>query len=408
MMRYQLSRLSRAAAFAAFLMTPMVAQASSPAELEAEITGALGEYHQARQIHRSTPLSETGEQRQLTLILQARQRAEERLSSALVRAIARHPARHAELVARAVAAAPEFRTVIVEEASESFPQYQGSIAAAGTLWPATVWPATGWKVDGIDFQAASAQRPAARKYLQFASNEVGNDGNVDEDLGLDDLGEIEDLNDPIEPLNRFFFVITDAVDTIVLRPLAVLYGFVMPERGKRSVRNAFRNLNEPRVFANKLLQAEFEGAGIAVGRLLVNTTVGVAGLFEVADEWGMPRQTADFGQTLYTYGIGPGPHVFVPILGPHSSRHAVGRVGDIVMDPMTWLLPSSITLPLAAGNAVTTRETLIEPLDALREGSVDYYTALRAAYYQNRLKTLRGEQGDEFDPDQTYQDPPQN
>ncbi len=403
MTRSHWTDLSRAAAFVACLMAPAATQASSLTDLEAEITVAVSEFRQARQTNQQAPLSEVGEQRQITLILQARERAEDRLSSALLRAISDQPARHAEFVAGAVAAAPEFQAVIVDEAADSFPQYQAAITAAGTLWPATILPA-----GHPDAQPAPLYQRSARRYVQYASNEVGNDGNVDEDLGLDDLGEVEDLNDPIEPLNRFFFVITDMIDTVALRPLAVLYGFVMPEPAKRSVRNAFRNLNEPRVFANKLLQAEFEGAGIAVGRLLVNTTVGVAGLFEVADDWGMPRQTADFGQTLYTYGIGPGPHVFVPILGPHSTRHAVGRVGDIVMDPMFWLVPSSITLPLAAGNAVTTRETLIEPLDALREGSVDYYTALRAAYYQNRLKTLRGEQGDEFDPDQTYQEPPQN
>ena len=397
-----LHNLTRAAALAACLLTPVFAQASPLADLESEIKGVVADFDGARQTHETAPLGEVGEHQQATRVLQARQSAEERLSTALVRAIARDPELHAEFIAGAVAIAPEFQEVIVEQASESFPRYQTAITAAGTLWPATVL-----HVDHPDARSSASARLSGRKYIQLASNEVGGDNNV-EDLGLDDLGEVEDLDDPIEPLNRFFVGITDAVDTIVLRPLAVLYGFVMPEQGKRSVRNAFRNLNEPRVFANKLLQAEFEGAGIAVGRLLVNTTVGVAGLFEVADEWGMPRQTADFGQTLYTYGIGPGPHVFVPILGPHSTRHAVGRVGDIVMDPMFWLVPSSITLPLAAGNAVTTRETLIEPLDALREGSVDYYTALRAAYYQNRLKTLRGEQGDEFDPDQTYQEPPQN
>lgn len=247
--------------------------------------------------------------------------------------------------------------------------------------------------------AAPAESAWAPSYyaFQIAQTETDDESNL-EDLGLDDLEAQEDLSDPIEGLNRFIFAFSDMIDTIALRPLAGLYGFVTPEPMKRSIANLVRNLAEPRRLGNKLLQGEFEDAGIVLGRVVVNTTVGVAGLFDVAEDWGMPKQNADFGQTLSIWGVGPGPHVSVPIMGPHSARHAVGRVGDLMMDPLFWLAPSYITLPLTATNVISTREALIEPLDELKASSVDFYSALRSAYWQNRLKQLRGEPS-EFDLD---------
>ena len=236
-----------------------------------------------------------------------------------------------------------------------------------------------------------------RYRFQLAQSGTNDDDNL-EDLGLDDLNEGNELDDPIEPLNRFVFAINDAIDTIILRPLVGIYSFVTPVPAKKALRKAFRNLNEPVVFANKLLQAEFSEAGIVLGRLAVNSTVGVAGLFEVAEDWGMPRQQADFGQTLFRYGVGPGPYVVLPLLGPSSLRHAGGRGVDTLLHPRTYFLPTGTNLALTGGQVAVIREQLIEPLDQLKESSIDYYSALRSAYYQNRLKTTRGEQAeDEFD-----------
>ncbi len=260
--------------------------------------------------------------------------------------------------------------------------------------------------------AAAEPAPTKRGYYAFqvAQTETSDESNL-EDLGLDDLEQQEDLSDPIEGLNRFFFAITDMVDTIALRPLAGLYSFVAPEPMKKSIRQLVRNVASPRRLGNKLLQGEFEGAGIVLGRVLVNTTVGVGGLFEVAEDWGLPKQNADFGQTLSVWGLPPGPHISVPVLGPHSARHAVGRVGDTLMDPLFWLAPTAVTLPLTATNLIATREALIEPLDELRASSVDFYSALRSAYWQNRLKQLRDEPSEfdlDFDGGPQEQEGPQN
>ena len=179
------------------------------------------------------------------------------------------------------------------------------------------------------------------------------------------------------------------VDFLVLKPIAGVYGFVTPGRAKQSVRNLVRNLKSPVVLANDLLQFEGTDAAVTVGRLVVNTTVGVLGLFEVADEIGLDYHPADFGQTLHSYGAGPGPYLVLPILGPSTLRDGVGIGVDILFDPLTYLVDLETGLMITGGKTVVRREELIEPLDELRAGAVDYYAALRSAYFQDRAVVLR-------------------
>ena len=152
--------------------------------------------------------------------------------------------------------------------------------------------------------------------------------------------------------------------------------------------NFFGNLNEPVVFANDLLQLEFEDTGTVAARFLVNSTVGLAGLFDVASEIGLPPHEADFGQTLHAYGVGPGPYLVLPLLGPSNLRDSAGLAVDTLLNPFTWLLEREENLIIAAGQGLVRREELLAPLDALGESSVDYYAALRSLYYQDRAVTL--------------------
>ena len=142
------------------------------------------------------------------------------------------------------------------------------------------------------------------------------------------------------------------------------------------------------VAANDLLQLEFEDAGTALARFAINSTIGLAGLFDVATEFGLPPHESDFGQTLHAYGAGPGPYLVLPLLGPTTLRDGTGFAVDTLMNPFTWLLESEENLALAIGKGLVRREELLAALDALRDSSVDYYAAVRSLYYQNRAVEL--------------------
>ena len=215
---------------------------------------------------------------------------------------------------------------------------------------------------------------------------------MDDDLSA--LG-IEAISDPIEPVNRVIFAFNDAVDIMIFRPVAAIYGFVAPDVVKSAVRRVFDNLNQPVVFANDLLQLDIVDAGVAASRFAINSTAGVLGIFDVAQAVGLEPHQADFGQTLHSYGLGAGPYIVLPLLGPNTARDAVGNGVDIFLQPLTYILEPEVNLAISGTKAIVQRETLLKPLDDLRASSVDYYAALRAAYYQNRSVGLRkGREGD--------------
>ena len=197
-----------------------------------------------------------------------------------------------------------------------------------------------------------------------------------------------EINDPVEPMNRIIFAFNETVDLVLLRPIAIGYKFIMPEPVIHAVRRFFLNLDSPVIFANDLLQGDFADAGVTIGRFGLNSTIGVLGLFDPAASFGWERHHADFGQTLYSYGVGAGPYLVLPLLGPASSRGGAGKVVDILFQPMTYLLSTGQNLAVATTRAVVRREELMAPLDQLRENSVDYYTGLKAAYWQSRQVEL--------------------
>jgi phospholipid-binding lipoprotein MlaA len=204
-------------------------------------------------------------------------------------------------------------------------------------------------------------------------------------------GELEaesGIYDPLEAVNRGILVFNDAVDAVIIKPAAKLYGFVAPEFAKRGVRNFVRNLNAPVVLANDLLQFEGGDAAITVGRFVVNTVFGVAGFAEVAEGWNLPHHPADFGQTLHGYGSGPGAYLMLPILGPSTVRDGIGTGVDTFFHPFTYLFDTYTNFAITGGKALVRRETLIVPLDDLRASSIDYYAALRSAYFQDRAVEL--------------------
>jgi phospholipid-binding lipoprotein MlaA len=198
------------------------------------------------------------------------------------------------------------------------------------------------------------------------------------------------LPDPIEPVNRGIFAGNRALDRVLLDPVTRFYGWLVPGPIKRSVRGVFDNLNQPVVIVNDLLQLQPRRAGSATARFLLNSTFGFAGLFDPASEAGFGPHHSDFGQTLGKAGIGPGLYLVLPLLGPSTARDAIGVAFDTALRPDTWLLPIAPRLLIGGTWGITEREEHMESLEALESSSVDFYAAVRSAYWMSREALVRG------------------
>ena len=197
----------------------------------------------------------------------------------------------------------------------------------------------------------------------------------------------QEVADPIEPVNRAIFSFNMFLDRILLEPVARAYRFVTPEAARRSVANFLANLRSPVIFANDALQGQRERAGITLGRFMINTTLGVAGLFDPATAFGYPRHDEDFGQTLAVHGVEEGPYMVLPFFGPSNPRDAVGLATDLAVDP-TNFIPMKQHIWWAAGRAYFTildlRSQNYQTLQDIQRTSIDYYSSLRSFYRQYR------------------------
>jgi phospholipid-binding lipoprotein MlaA len=203
----------------------------------------------------------------------------------------------------------------------------------------------------------------------------------------------EPNDDPLEPVNRQIFEVNQIFDRILLKPIAKGYVAVVPEEGRDAVRRVLDNMKEPTVFFNNVLQGELERAGITAGRLVVNTTVGLGGLVDVAKDLGMPRQPADFGQTLFAWGVSEGPYLVLPILGPSNPRDAIGMGVDSYADPLSLLSRlkgvEEVSIGRFVADGIDQRARVLDVLDDLEKNSVDYYAQLRSLAQQHRNSDLR-------------------
>lgn len=194
-----------------------------------------------------------------------------------------------------------------------------------------------------------------------------------------------DVHDPLEPMNRAVFAFNQVVDGLVLEPAAELYGLVTPKPVRTAVRNLLDTLAAPVVFANDLLQGERERAGITLGRFMVNVTLGLCGLYDMAAEFGLQQHSEDFGQTLAVWGVGEGPYLVLPLLGPSNPRDFLGQLVDsFLFDPAAYFLPAGAQTARMATEAVVTRYELDPVLDAMERSSLDFYAAIRSNYTQRR------------------------
>jgi phospholipid-binding lipoprotein MlaA len=200
-------------------------------------------------------------------------------------------------------------------------------------------------------------------------------------------------NDPYESFNRRMFEFSDRLDRNVMLPVAKGYVKVVPEPARDGVHNILDNLNEPITLANDILQGEPKHAIQSVGRMIVNTSIGLGGLVDVATPMGIPPHEEDFGITLALWGVDEGPYLFLPLFGPSNPRDLGGRLVDIGFDPMTYIGFDgkdyfSGSRQLAA--IVDERSRNIDTLDELRKSSVDLYATLRSLYRQHRNSQIRG------------------
>lgn len=200
--------------------------------------------------------------------------------------------------------------------------------------------------------------------------------------------------DPLEDTNRTIFGANQKVDRFFFDPVTRGYRLVVPEPARRGIRNVFSNLNSPTTFANDVLQLEWQDAGITLARLVVNSTLGVAGLFDVADSIGLEKHNSDFGQTLALAGVPSGPFMMVPLFGPTTVRDGFGTAVDIGMSPTTHILGPVVLVYYGSGMGLSLRDEHFDKMKALEASSLDHYSTLRSAWWQNRESELWGRRED--------------
>ena len=201
-------------------------------------------------------------------------------------------------------------------------------------------------------------------------------------------------DDPWESINRPIFTFNDTVDTYALKPLAQGYQFITPQFVEDGIHNFFRNIGDVGNLANNVLQLKPYQAGVDTARLLVNTTFGVLGVIDVGTKMGLQRSDEDFGQTLGYWGVGSGPYVMLPLLGPSSLRDAPSKYVDSYTEPYRYMSDIPTRNSAMGLDIVDTRASLLSA-EKLING--DKYTFIRNAYLQNReFKVKDGKVVDDF------------
>jgi phospholipid-binding lipoprotein MlaA len=194
------------------------------------------------------------------------------------------------------------------------------------------------------------------------------------------------IADPLEPINRAFFVFNDKLYFWFLKPVARGYKSVVPQRGRVAIRDFFYNLAFPVRFVNCFLQGKVDGAFMEMGRFFTNTFIGAAGFIDVATLTGnFGKYDEDLGQTFGSHGLGPGFYINWPVFGPSSLRDTVGTVGDAFLDPISILIdPSGYIIAINALDLVNNTSLRLGDYEDLKRAALDPYISVRDAYYQNR------------------------
>ena len=197
--------------------------------------------------------------------------------------------------------------------------------------------------------------------------------------------------DPWESFNEKMFAFNYRLDKYVLKPIAKAYNFVMPDELQRMVDRGFTNINFVPRFVNSVLQGKWSGAGRELARFLINSTLGIGGLWDMAkQEWNIEPSREDFGQTLGLWGFGPGPFLVLPFLAPTTVRDGIGMAVDGAMDPLSYYIPFVWDrLLMRIGNLINDRSLNLQLFEGVEETTVDLYTAVRNGYLQRRARQIK-------------------
>ena len=195
-------------------------------------------------------------------------------------------------------------------------------------------------------------------------------------------------NDPYEGFNRTMFDIHEVVDRFVAKPVAQAYDKVSPLPVKAGVGNFFGNVGELWIGANNAMQGKFADAGVDIGRLLIDSTIGIFGLFDVASELGFEKHEEDFGQTMAVWGVGAGGYLFWPVIGPRTVRDTAGWAVDSYVDPVGYIQTVSSRNGMAALRLVDVRASLLPADKVIEEAAIDKYDYIRSAYLQRRRNVI--------------------
>ncbi len=247
-----------------------------------------------------------------------------------------------------------------------------------------------------DHPASTAKRPARRLAAALATVVLV--------AGCADpqSNDSQFVHDPWEPVNRDFHSFNKGMDTVLLRPTAKVYDTVTPALARLLIRNGLSMLELPGIFVNHVLQGDIESAAMTAGRFGVNVVMG-AGLIDPATELGLPLVDTDLGLTFAEWGVEEGPYVEMPLLGPATSRDAVGRIGQIALDPVNFVTGADVVDVIQPAStvlgAVEARAWNMSAIDQLLYQSADSYVATRSAYLQLRRREVAGGVTEEQLPD---------
>lgn len=195
--------------------------------------------------------------------------------------------------------------------------------------------------------------------------------------------------DSNEGVNRFFYAVNNAIDAVLIKPITYVYRSIVPETGREMVSNFVHNLGSPVYFGNSVLQGDVENSFAVFWRFALNTTVGVGGLFDVAESNGLRARDADFGQTMAVWGVPSGDYTFVPVFGPGTVRDTFGRLVDLAMNPSFWAKDNWYGYAQAGITILDTRSRNYTLIEDTKRTSLDPYATFRSGYMQRRTAEIR-------------------
>lgn len=202
-------------------------------------------------------------------------------------------------------------------------------------------------------------------------------------------GSGDRVNDPLEPMNRAIFSFNQFVEGLLFKPLAMLYRDLFPPEVQDAVGGILETLHAPVTLAGDILQGEPDRAVETIGRFVVNSTVGIAGIFDVASAMGLEGHREDFGQTLAVWGSGEGMYLVLPLLGPSNVRDGIGVGLDTLFDPLTYYASFEQQAGRIAVRGIHELSGVVDSLDEIERTSLDYYATLRSLYRQQRDDQIR-------------------